>query len=301
MNILISTANYNSEKDTLFFLDSLNELAKKNGLNKYHVQIFDNSRSLTNLASYEYIKYDVISPKKNLGLAPTWRISLNFFKKNDFDLIVLINNDTQFTDNFFDELQKALDQEPLSVFSPYIVLENGKPWSTGGKFGVFPWVIKHEAKLKKEYESSLINTEHLSGCCLIIPKNVISTYPHIYRGVSDFFFRGEEWFFNKRLHDEDIKRIVLRDAILIHRENGSHQRFSAAHIYWAIRAKMLYIKKLRKHERFISILTYIPYVFTKGLFFYKKNSSLSYVKAGKAVSRAVKDGFKKNVIRSTDY
>jgi len=301
MKFLISTANYNSEEYTKEFLASINNFAMENKKHKYTVQVFDNSATIGNVATYEYIDAHIIKPKRNIGLAPSWKISINTAKENDFDVLVLVNNDTIFSDNFFDIVSSAVENDPSSAYGPFITLENHSPWSTGGNFGFLPWIVKHEANSRGSYVHAIFETKHLSGCCIILPVQLLRDNENIYKGLSDFFFRGEEWFINKKLEMEGVNRYILRDSTLIHKENGSHSRFSEAHIYWAVRAKMLFIKKLNGFEHFLSLLTYSIHLFSKGLLFYKKNSSFSLNMTFCTILRAFCHGLKKSVIREFDF
>ena len=303
MKILISTANYNSEKDTLELIENLEGHLINNKDITLSLMIFDNSRTLT-LPEYDIksnLDINVIKPRRNIGLAPTWKVSMSYMLKSDYDCLILVNNDTEFNETFFSILSKAIREDPTNAYGAFITLPDGTPWSTGGQFGKLPWIIDHEAKSRECYPESFYQTEHLSGCCIILPKaTIVESYTNL-SGLSDFFFRGEEWFLNRRLKELGIKKVILRDAILVHKENGSHTRFSKAHIYWAIRAKMLYIKKLKGATYFFSLLTYILHSFSKGMLFYKLHSDLHYIPLLKVISLAIKHGLKKSVIRERDF
>lgn len=301
MKILISTANYYSNKDTIDLLKNLNEINGNDPLLELHVQVFDNSSSLVIDEEFTNIKYSIIKPRFNLGLAPTWKISIGFAQKNDYDAVVLVNNDTEFSNDFFDVVEENIKTDPISIYSPYIQLQDLSPWSTGGDFGLFPWIVKHYAYPKEIIKTARMETEHVSGCCIVLPKGVIQLADKKLKGLSDFFFRGEEWFLNLTFSQLKIKKIILRDAVLTHKENGSHSRFSQQHIYWAIRAKCLFIKKLRGINKSLSLLTYFIHIFTKGLMFYKSRSELSYTVIVKEIYLALKDGATKSVIRASDY
>lgn len=301
VKILISTANYYSNNDTIELLENLNKIAVKNDSLDLHVQVFDNSLSLESIDEFDQINLSIIKPRYNLGLAPTWRISIGYATKNDYDALILVNNDTEFSEDFFDVITENIRIDPFSIYSPYIQLLDLSPWSTGGDFGLFPWIIKHHAYPVDEIKQTRMETSHVSGCCIILPKPIIQLADKNLMGLSDFFFRGEEWFFNLIFSQLKIKKFILKNAVLTHKENGSHSRFSKQHIYWAIRAKWLFIKKLNGCKRTTSKMTYLAHVFTKGLFFYKKNSNLSYLDVIKEIFAALKDGSLKSVIRARDY
>ncbi|WP_192459590.1 glycosyltransferase family 2 protein [Musicola keenii] len=303
MRFLISTANYFSDQDTYDFLARLSDFSEQKTIHEFSVQLFDNSASMVNLNESDYgnLNLSIVKPKRNIGLGPTWKISLSTMNKcKDYDALILVNNDTEFCDGFFDEILFAVNKNDNSIYGPYIMLEDETPWSSGGHFGLLPWIVKHHAQKRDKYDERIIETEHVSGCCLIIPRKVILKNYHAFSGVSDFFFRGEEWFLNKKLADSGVNRFLLRDAILIHKENGSHKRFSPEHIYWAIRAKMLFIKKLNGIQYFLSFLTYSVHVFTKGFIFYKIHSGLSGGNVMKMILMGYFHGVKKRVIRSYD-
>lgn len=301
MRVLISTANYNSENDTLELIKNLenhDDLISSN-IN-ISLLIFDNSRTFVDAYTKSALNINIVKPRRNIGLAPTWKISMSYMLKSDYDCLILVNNDTEFNKGFFKELLKAINNDSSSAYGAFIVLPDGTPWSTGGRFGRLPWVVNHEAKCNENYDRSVYSTEHLSGCCIILPREVIENSYNKLLGLSDFFFRGEEWFINRRFEEIGVKRFILRDAILIHKENGSHARFSKAHIYWAIRAKMLYVKKLAGISHYVSLLTYIVHSFSKGALFYKSHSDLSYTDLSKTILLAINDGLRKKVIRERD-
>lgn len=300
MKFLISTANYKSEKDTFDLIDNIKYHAGKQADSSFSVLVFDNSNSILELDDDKSIDINLIKPSRNLGLAPTWKLSMSSLVNSDFDCLILVNNDTEFSEDFFEILTDAIKKDASNAYGPFITLEDGTPWSTGGKFGKLPWIINHEAKDHCTYPVDIYPTEHLSGCCIILPRKVVLDNLSLLVGLSDFFFRGEEWFLNKRLAELNVPRYILRDAFLVHKENGSHSRFSKAHIYWAIRAKMLYIKKLTGFDYVLSLVTYILHVYTKGLYFYKSSSSLGYLSVLNIVTSSVRDGLRKLVVRERD-
>ncbi|MDV7106002.1 hypothetical protein R3X26_16465 [Vibrio sp. TH_r3] len=308
MNFLISTANYNSNEDTSLLFEQIYKKAKFENEFNFELLIFDNSNSLDENGFFqehdlENLSIKILKPNRNIGLAPTWKLSFNsFLNDSKYDVLILTNNDVIFTENFFENLESEISLNDGVVFGPSIYNPDNTPWSLGGSFGSLPWIVNHHNSLdifESSPDNTQVKTEHLSGCCMFFTRKSINH--SIISGLSDFFFRGEEWFLNKRLSEHNIEKRLLKNVRLIHNENGSHDRFSSAHIYWAVRAKMLYIKKMNMKNYIVSIVTYPLHSLSKGLFFYYKNSDESLFDVFKTIIRALKHGATKSVVRATDY
>lgn len=283
-------ANYFSDKHTLELVKQIESIEKFD--NTVNLNIYDNSRTLNDNFDLGEIKYYL--PNRNLGLGPIWKLGWNEAIKDCDDFLILSNNDITLPQDFFRKI-KAISSSDNSIYGPVILNPSGQVWSAGGSISPFLGRIRHNNKLLDvDLKNTQKKVEHLSGCFLIIPRAVLLNSRLV---SSDFFFRGEEWYLNWQAGKRKIKRIVLTGLNVTHIENSSHDRFSLEHIYYAVRAKMLYGKKTTGNNFFLWGKIYFLYLFFYNAFFYNRNSNSSIIDVYRVIFSAYNKGLSSKVIR----
>ena len=292
MNILVSTTNYFSDSHTKNLLDTFRQHCP----DKINIDFFivDNSQTL----NHDEVGCRVIVPGKNVGLAKSWKIACDKFAENKlYDFLFLCNNDVYIKDSsLFSELTKY--RKNFDIAGPIIYGEDNTIWSAGGDFGFF-LNVKHSNTLSSEL--SLQITGHISGCFLIISSNIKS---NLHSLIDDsFFFRGEEWFLNYQAAQYNYQLRLMQKARVFHPENSSHERFSERHIYYAIRAKLHFYKKISIScwKSITFTIIYLIFLFSWKWSFYYKRSNLTKIKTLQIILLAVFDNIRQDeVIENTD-
>ena len=210
---------------------------------------------------------EVISLGKNVGIGPIWEKEI--LEVDDETFLIICNNDIIIDKNFFERLAQNSNLKD-KVIGP-LILNDGSVWSAGGSLSnLLPWRIKHSSKI---LSNEFYSTGHVSGCCIVVCRISESKRKKIAASLGAYFFRGEEWQLNLNCDKALVERAIDPSMILEHSENGSHDRFSLQHIYFALRAKFLFIDlNCNVFQR----LSYIIHLATFGISFYHKNSKCSY-------------------------
>jgi len=95
--------------------------------------VFDNSPEMQVLddvdsAIWQHVEYVHCPENKGLGVA--YNQGATYAKKNDMDWIVLLDQDTTFSENYISKLDEAIKQHSeIKLFAPIIQLKNQKPFS----------------------------------------------------------------------------------------------------------------------------------------------------------------------------
>lgn len=259
----IVTVNFFSDHHTLNFLDSISKF------DEIKIVIIDNSDTLNSFSSKENV--EIIKPKQNLGLSRAWRLGFKHLEKKT-NTIIFSNNDVVLSAEFICYC-KEIDVDKNVIYGPKIIDLNGKIWSAGGKFKKPFYNVKHNSK---NIETNKLETvvEHISGCIWVLPKRVFSKFYEII--PDNFFFRGEEWYFNLISERLGIKKILV-NQFCIHDENGSHHRFSSKYLYFLFRAKwVFYSLAFSKNKAILLNYSYILFQLFFGIPRFARSSESNY-------------------------
>lgn len=279
--------NFYSTESTQCLVGELIEGSRKNQ-REIEVCVYDNSGEYASCYGEEVVK-----SRGNVGIGPIWYEELSRLPNADY--IVFANNDIHVSDDMFDTMDWGLKHS--DIITPKIVLPSGKVWSCGGAFSKYLiWKITHFNVLKSDRPYA---SEHASGCFLVIKVD-----EHIFsiakKNLNRYFFRGEEWQINLNLLNHGIGKAVVPEMEIIHEENGSHDRFSAQHIYYAVRAKMLFIV-INSGKRSFDMLSYLAYLSLVGVLKYSAQSKLDLFSVYKVVYKAINHGLIKSKIVESDF
>lgn len=281
----IVTVNFYSDHHTSKFIDSIIKFRK------IKLVVIDNSDTLNLFPPKEIV--EIIKPKQNLGLSRAWRLGFQHLK-NKTETIIFSNNDAVLSAEFINYC-KEIDVNRNFIYGPKIVDINGEVWSAGGKFNKPFYNVKHNTR---DIDENNIETfvEHISGCIWVLPKKVFSKFHEII--PENFFFRGEEWYFNLISERIGIKKILV-NHICIHDENGSHNRFSSKYLYFLFRAKwVFYNLAFNKNKALLLNYTYIFYQLFIGILKFTRNSESNYFQIVLQLKNAYKQ--RKNLVIKED-
>lgn len=281
----IVTVNFYSDHHTLNFIDSIIKFKK------IKIVVIDNSDTLNLFPPKENV--EIIKPKQNLGLSRAWRLGFQLLK-NRANTIIFSNNDAVLSAEFINYC-KEIDVNKNCIYGPKIVDINGKTWSAGGKFNKPFYNVKHNSN-SIDINNLETVVEHISGCIWVLPKKVFSKFHEII--PENFFFRGEEWYFNLISERIGIKKILV-SHICIHDENGSHNRFSSKYLYFLFRAKwVFYTLAFNKHKAILLNYTYILFQLFIGIPRFARSSESNYFQIVLQLIKAFK--LRKNLIIKED-
>lgn len=298
--IVFFIANYHSERETRALVGDILQIKRLGTDFEIELKIVDNSMSLSKgfEGEYESLDVKVITPRRNLGLGPVWQLAINSCAKQKNSALVLCNNDIRVRPDDLSDIVSSARCRPGCILSPVIRNPDESVWSAGGAFSPVPWRIKHYKARPKLGDSKLLPMQHLSGCFLMITPGALTKIEARNCHVSDFFFRGEEWYLNRYCENLEVPRFLITSASIYHSENSSHERFSPEHVYFAIRAKCLYLNKLHGpvFGRAWQLLYAASLMCSGGGVFLRGRTS-SRRATCKAMARGFADGMKFSVVR----
>lgn len=241
-SILTIILNWNGAQDTLECLDSLKKINTKtdiliidNGSEKKDIDILENIKTKYNL--------NLLFNKTNAGFAKANNQGMQYAMDNNYEYILLLNNDTIVQENFLEFLlQELINRPKAAMAAPKIYYANSnKIWHTGGKLN------KITAKANGLFFQNEIKTietgiDFLSGCCLLIKATALKDI-----GLFDekFFAYLEDADLCRRALDKGWNLVYVPNAVIWHKVSQSTggSAFKPIPLFLRIRNRIIYQKK----------------------------------------------------------
>lgn len=236
-NVFISIVNYNSQKDLLNCLESLNETKKVNM--KLSVVIIDNSskeEARIDDVRYKNFELTIIKNKINNGFSGGQNQGIKFALSKGADFVVVLNADVILDKDVLVELLKTFESSDLcGLVSPKIYFakghefhkdrykkeEQGKViWYAGGEMDWNNVIGKHRGvdEVDKGQFDKLSGTDFVSGCCMIVKKEVFEKIGYF---DERYFLYYEDNDFSQRAKINGFKLYYEPKAFLWHLNAGS--------------------------------------------------------------------------------
>jgi GT2 family glycosyltransferase len=257
-SIAVIVVNWNSYKFTFECISSL----KKCNYSNFKIILVDNGSkdfSIEQLRK-DFKGLDIIKNKSNLGFTGGNNIAISKALKENFDYVMLLNNDTKVNSDFLSFLVERLENENnLGAIQPLILQmdDKNKVWNAGGEFiklfGL-PKVID-KGKNIKSINPNKHYTEWISGCCIMLKSKVINEV-----GLLDnsFFAYFEDVDWSLRIKNDGYLLGIDNRSIIYHYESGSSKTSSKSREgflnpvvhYYNFRN---HIKLIKKHRNYFNI------------------------------------------------
>ena len=287
--VYILILNFNDGKNTAACFDSLERL----DYHKYRIVLTDNNSrdgSLEEIINYLKNKKKeplvlnetalekeagsldekaviIIQNNDNYGFGKGMNAGLRFcLKRNDFDYIWLLNNDTAVDKDALKTLVKEAEQDSKTGFAGSVLLyENSNIIQTVGGGRFFPLISK--AKLiYKGRDVSIIKTinkerfekalDYIMGASLLIKKDVLLDI-----GLFDesYFLYAEELDLIRRGKRKGWKIAVALDSFVYHKDSAGTKDKKYLFYYYLTKSNTIYIKK--HYGLFLNFINFIPIIF----------------------------------------
>lgn len=275
--VSIIMVNYKTVNHALECLESIS----KQTYNNIKTVIVDNN-SNDNCKMILESRFDckVILNDDNLGFSAANNIGINYCW-DESDYFMLLNCDTTLEEHYIEKLMLAIEKTSnIGIISGKILqyYDKEKIWYNGGnisnlKGSNIVWDFD-----KKNYETSLIlNCSFVSGCCMLIPKEVLINVGFM---SEDYFLYYEDTDYCKKIINKNYKLYVVTNAVMYHKESVSTDKKSRLYTYYFVRNRFIFIKN--NYNFFARIIPYIysylwviKKVLTKKFFF--KESFLGHL------------------------
>jgi GT2 family glycosyltransferase len=219
----IITVSYNSGKVISEFLDSIYKQSYKD----YCLYIIDNNscdNTLELVSTYKGISLNLVRNSINLGFAKAVNQGLDIAISDGCEYIMLMNNDTAFTEEFLECLLRDLIINNADMISPKVKfpLPSNKISSAGGRF--VNWQgMKNENygqnQNDKNQFNKLIRCDFVPACGLLI-KSSLFELSEVGRMDEKYFiyFEDADWL----LRAKRLNKVLLYtpNATLYHKESS---------------------------------------------------------------------------------
>ena len=243
----------------------------------FKILLVDNESDKNKIDKFKYIdKIDIIENKINEGFSKANNAGITYAIKNNFDYVILINNDTIVEKNMISVLLKTAQDKKFLVVQPLIFKINRKDiWNAGGKINYFFGNFITRKKLKSFKNNNNETTEWFTGCCCLFD---IKIFDIIGKFDESFFAYFEDVDYSLRLKKHGYKIGFTCNTHLYHHESISSisdnlkgGRLNAYVHYLNIRNHIYILKKHSKmfnffgsrFYQFFKIISYTMYFIFK--------------------------------------
>ena len=172
----------------------------------------------------EFPDINFIKNEINEGFTGANNKALKVILKQNFDYVLLLNNDTEVKPNFLSLLEARMDSDQnLAATQPLILDFPNKNtiWNAGGSFNSFFCLFKTRCKGMIYNPKLKIDTytQWISGCCILVKIAVIKKV-----GLLDnrFFIYFEDADWSIRMTNLGYKLGVVPESIIYHHSSGSN-------------------------------------------------------------------------------
>ncbi|MDH7605873.1 MAG: glycosyltransferase family 2 protein [Melioribacter sp.] len=243
--VAIIVLNWNGFNDTSECLESLKSIHYGN----YEIILVDNN-SQGNEYQILKEKYNgfvswFIKNDYNIGFAGGNNSGIKIALKNNFDYILLLNNDTVVEPDFLNRLiEYAEKNKKIGILTPKIIYHSNRNliWAAGGyiskiRASGFSYGLNKSATTNnKERFCSFA-----SGCCLLIRTEVFNEI-----GLLDdsYFLYLEDTDFCYKVNKSGYKILYIPSSIIYHKVSSSTSKESSIlPLYYSIRNRLYFARK----------------------------------------------------------
>lgn len=178
----------------------------------------------------EFPEVNYIKNEKNEGFTGANNLALKAILEQDFDYVLLLNNDTEVKPNFLSLLEAKMNSDnKLAATQPLILNFKNRDtiWNAGGSFNTFFGLTK--TRLKGMIFNPQLNietsTQWITGCCILVKTSVVKQV-----GLLDnrFFAYFEDVDWSIRMTNLGYKLAVVPESIIYHHTSGSTKKNNAS-------------------------------------------------------------------------
>ena len=181
----------------------------------YEIILVDNESDDSKLSTLKRKNIITISNSKNEGFSKANNQGIDYAIKNNFEYILMLNNDTIVKSNLIDVLVRTAQAKKISTIQPLILNHDGqKIWNGGGKINYFFGTFFSSNKLSKSYKT----IDWFTGCCCLFETKL---FLEIGKLDERFFAYYEDVDLSLRIKKNGYKIGFTSQTELIHLESAS--------------------------------------------------------------------------------
>jgi GT2 family glycosyltransferase len=257
--VAIIILNWKQAKLTIETINSVLQINKK-GID-YHIYLLDNNSQDDSIDEFEKNfsknkKISIFNTGSNLGYTGNnWGIK-KAIKSDNYDYILLLNNDVLVDKNFLYELiKKAKSNKTPSLVGPKIYFaphyeyhkdrykknEIGNViWFAGGKIdwnNIYGSNIGVDEVDKGQFDKKEIKLDFITGCCLLIDIKIINSIGLL---DSKYFMYLEDMDYSRRAKLSGFDLLFAPKSKIWHVNSGSSGSGSKLHDYFITRNRLMF-------------------------------------------------------------
>jgi GT2 family glycosyltransferase len=199
------------------------------------------------ITEFPFVK--LIRGKNNLGYTGGNNLGIKYAVENDFDYILILNDDTILAPDSISKLVKVIESDPeIGLVNPRIIeYENGEVCNSYGDYN-FYLGLGYNSLL---YVTNPVNINLLRGTCFLIKKSVFEDI-----GLMDeeYFLYFDEADLSFRVKKAGYKMFFNPEAIVYHQLRHSFSgKINDKVLYYSTRNELLFAKK---HLHFAGFLVF---------------------------------------------
>ena len=261
--VAIVILNWNGKDDTCECLESVRKLDYSN----YQTIVADNGSEddSVQFLKQQYPDILIIENGANLGYAEGNNRAIKYAIEQEFDYILLLNNDAVVDPqilNSFMNVSKTNPQAGVFGAKIYYLSEPQKIWFAGGKILPDMLLASHEGMGEIDNNGAwdeIKPIDYACGCALFIKSDVIKKVGTL---ESKFFLMWEETDFCYRARRAGFECLFVPKALVWHKISASFKGGDAGHLqnYFMVRNRLLWIERnipMREKFRFL-IKSFLP-------------------------------------------
>ena len=268
---------------------------KSSKFNDFQIILIDNESNQKDLNDLknQFDQVKTFTSEKNLGFTGANNIGINYAIKNQFEYVMLLNNDTEIDKNFINPLLEAFQKyNKLGAVQPVIMnfYQNKKVWNAGGKINKF---FGYTSVIKKpKYINRKI--DWITGCCILIKTVVIKKV-----GLLDenFFAYYEDVDWSIRIKKAGYDLAVVKSSLIYHHgskasKNESSEGTLSPFVHYLNIRNHIFL--LRKNKDIFNSFGILVFQFFKILSYSLYFTIRLRINKLKMVYNGLKDGFRNN-------
>lgn len=244
--IYIILLNFNGYKDTIECIKSIRKKEKKID---YEIIVVDNKSTDNSIEELSKLRdIYLIESNENKGFSYGNNLGIKYALNKGAKYILLLNNDTVIDENSISILKEEMDKhKKLGIISSRIMYYDF-PDRINCDGGYINWlrgtaVIENKGNLYKKCEKNFKYTEFVTGCCMLIKREVLETIGYL---PEEYFMYYEDVDYCVKVREYGFKIGVCYDSVIYHKESassgGNENSFA---IKWNTRNRMIFIKKYK--------------------------------------------------------
>lgn len=220
MTVGVVTVTYNSGKVIDAFLASLTHQTYADFI-LYAVDNASSDATLSQIVAVADPRIRVTANSNNLGIAEANNQGIEQALNDGCELVLLINNDTEFEPSLLSQLVAGLSEYDCDMIAPKILFHHDRTiWSAGGgidaRRGYSGFHYGYGEADRGQFDSPRL-VDHSPACCLLIHKRVFDKV-----GMMDtrYFTYVEDTDFCYRTKRAGFRLMYLPSATLLHKAHS---------------------------------------------------------------------------------